>query len=353
VVESINIGQRRVGSGEPCYVIAEAGVNHNGDVSLAREMIDVASEAGADAVKFQSFKTDRFVAATATKASYQTDNTDNTDKTETQAEMLRKLELDETAHRELIRHCRARKIEFLSTPFDEESAELLVRLGVCAFKVPSGEITNLPFLQKLGAYGKPIILSTGMSTLGEVEQAIDALNKSGVPPLAVLHCVSCYPALEGEVNLRAVDTLRSAFCVPAGYSDHTTGSAVALAAVSRGAAILEKHFTLDRSMEGPDHAASLLPCELSTLIEQIRVIECALGDGIKRPEKRELETASVARKSLAITSDLEAGDIITDDVVGALRPGTGIPVSLGPSLIGRRVRRAIPAGTLLTLDMIS
>jgi N-acetylneuraminate synthase len=313
-------------------------------------MIDVAAEAGADAVKFQSFKTDRLVTATAAKAPYQTRNTDAT---ETQAEMLRKLELDEGEHIELMKRCASRKVEFLSTPFDEESAELLVRLGVRAFKVPSGEITNLPLLEQIGAYGRPIILSTGMSTLGEVEQAIAALNRVGTPPLSLLHCVSCYPARAEEVNLRAVDTLRDAFRVIVGYSDHTTGTAIALAAVSRGASILEKHFTLDRTLEGPDHAASLMPEELSSLIDGIRIIERSLGDGVKRPAKRELETASVARKSLAITSDLVAGAVITDDVLGALRPGTGIPISLRHTLIGSKVKHAVEAGTLLTLEMIS
>jgi N,N'-diacetyllegionaminate synthase len=350
MVEHIQIGNRRIGTGEPCYVIAEAGVNHNGDLDLARRMIDVAAESGADAVKFQSFKTSKLVTDGAAKASYQTRKTNAS---ESQSDMLRRLELDESAHVALMSHCATRGIEFLSTPFDEESADLLVRLGVNALKIPSGEVTTLPLLERIGAYGKPVILSTGMSTLGEVEQAVDALNRSGMPPLSILHCVSCYPAMEEDVNLKAMDTLREAFHTVVGYSDHTTGSAVALAAVARGATILEKHFTLDRELEGPDHAASLMPSELAALVADIRKVERALGDGIKRPAKREMETASVARKSLAITSDIAAGAVVTEEVLGALRPGTGIPISLRSSLLGRRVRHSVKAGTLLTLDMFA
>jgi len=346
----MDIAGRRVGRGQPCLVIAEAGVNHNGDINLALKLIEAASAAGADAVKFQSFKTDKLVTADAPKALYQQRTTGAS---ETQHQMLTRLELSSEAHRTLIAACAERNIQFLSSPFDEESADLLEKLNVAAFKVSSGELTNLPFLSHLARKRKPLILSTGMSCLGEVEKAVRTVISSGADQVALLQCVSNYPANPRDTNLRAMQTMAAAFALPVGYSDHTLGVEVSLAAVALGACIVEKHFTLDRSLPGPDHQASSEPTELAALVQGIRKVEAALGTGCKEPALSEANTAAVARKSLVVSRDIPAGTVLTEEMIVIRRPGTGLAPDLCSFVVGRTARRAISAGTLLQLDMLS
>jgi N,N'-diacetyllegionaminate synthase len=344
------IGERQIGPDRPCFVIAEAGVNHDGNVQRALDLIDVAAAAGADAVKFQTFNADRLALRDAPKAAYQAETTGAG---ESQHAMLKRLELAPESHRALIERCRAKGIVFLSTPFDEQSADLLESLGVSAFKTPSGELTNLAFLQHIARLRKPMLVSTGMATLGEVEAAVGAIGGAGVSRLALLHCVSAYPAAPEEVNLRAMHTLALAFGVPAGYSDHTAGLEVAFAAVALGACIIEKHFTLDHTASGPDHRASLEPAELAQLVRGIRTVEAARGDGRKIPSPHEAATAAVARKSLVTTRDISRGERLGDDDLASKRPGTGLAPALRPQLLGRSARVAIPAGTLLALEMLA
>lgn len=341
---------RAIGPGAPCFVIAEAGVNHNGDPRLAAELVAVAAAAGADAVKFQTFSADRLASASAAKAAYQQETTEAS---ESQLEMLRRLELSPAAHRALVRQCRERGILFISTPFDELSADFLAELDVPLFKIPSGELTNLPYLAHVARLGRPMIVSTGMASLGEVETAVETLEQHGDAPLALLHCVSNYPARPEDVNLRAMETMAAAFGVPVGYSDHTLGNEVALAAVARGACIVEKHFTLDRALPGPDHRASSEPAELAALVSGIRRVEAALGDGRKRPASSEADTAAVARRSLVAARDLAAGSVLTEDTLTAKRPGTGLPPAMRSFLVGRTLRADAAAGSMITLDMVS
>lgn len=346
----LDVAGRRIGPGHPCFVIAEAGVNHNGSLDLARQLIDAAAEAGADAVKFQTFQTEQLVTADAPKADYQQQATGAG---ESQFAMLKRLELGEAAHRELMAHAAARGLIFLSTPFDEPSADLLETLNLAAFKIPSGELTNLPFLAHLGRKGRPIILSTGMSTLAEVEAAVLALGGAAGNALALLHCVSCYPTAPADVNLRAMETMRAKFGVPVGFSDHTLGSEIALAAVALGACITEKHLTLDRTLPGPDHAASLEPAEFAALMRGIRNVEAALGHGRKEPAPSEANTAAVARKSLVAARDLAAGEVLDAAAISIKRPGTGLAPARRSELLGRKTRVAIPAGALLTTEMLA
>ncbi len=305
------------------FIIAEAGVNHNGSLELARKLIDVAREAGADAVKFQTFKADRLVSKTAQKAVYQQQTTDAA---ESQYDMIKKLELDEAAHRELIAYCKNKKILFLSTPFDHESIDLLDALGMEIFKIPSGEITNLPYLRHIGSLCKQVILSTGMADLGEIEDALDVLIAAGTPKenITVLHATTEYPCPIDEVNLRAMQTIAGAFAVKAGYSDHTNGIEIPIAAAAMGASVIEKHFTLDRTMEGPDHKASLEPDELIAMVKAIRNIEKALGDGIKKPSPSEAKNMAVARKSIVAARPIQKGEILSNDNLAIKRPGSGI-----------------------------
>jgi N-acetylneuraminate synthase len=334
---------------ERVFVIAEAGVNHNGRLDLARRLVDVAAESGADAVKFQTFKADRLVTRTAPRAEYQRRATGGS---ASQHAMLAALELSEGDHEALWRHCAHRGIEFMSTPFDVESARYLKRLGVRRIKIPSGEVTNLPMLEVIGGLGLPVILSTGMCDLDEVAAAVKALQEAGCRELAILHCVSNYPAAPAATNLRAMDTLARAFGVPVGLSDHTQGTAVAIAAVARGAAILEKHFTLDRALPGPDHQASLEPPELRALVSAVRDVTAALGDGVKRPVASELPIREVARKSLVAAHDLPEGATLGPGDLITLRPGTGMsPARLG-EVLGRRTACAIAAETPLTEAML-
>ncbi len=349
-MQQVTIAGQRIGNGTPTFVIAEAGVNHNGDLGMAKRLIDVAAEAGADAVKFQTFKADRLVTKSAPKAGYQRQTTDAA---ESQYEMLRRLELSECAHRELMAHCAQRGILFISTPFDEESADFLEALDVPAFKIPSGEVTNLPFLEHVARKGKPIILSTGMSSLGEVEVAVRRIEVAGNRDLVLLHCVSNYPTAPADVNLRAMHTLSAAFGYAVGYSDHTEGNEISVAAVALGATVIEKHFTLDRTLPGPDHRVSLEPCELIAMLRAIRNVEAALGSSIKRPAPTEQDTANVARKSLVLAADLAAGSSISADVLITRRPGTGLPPSARPYVVGRRLNCDVLAGTVLSLEMLS
>jgi N,N'-diacetyllegionaminate synthase len=342
----IEIASRRVGEGHPCFVIAEAGVNHNGDLGRARELVKLAAKSGADAIKFQTFTADRLATATAPKASYQVARTE---RGESAQAMLKRLELSADDHRRLLEDCEREGIMFLSSAFDEQSADLLEELGVKAFKVPSGEITNLPYLRHMAAKRKPLIVSTGMSTLDEVAAAFDAVKSV---PVVLLHCVSLYPSPAEGTNLRAMQTMRERFGVPVGYSDHTEGVDVALAAVALGASMLEKHFTTDRGLPGPDHAASLEPEELTRLIEGIRHVEAALGDCVKKPLPAEAETAAVARKSVVATVDIDEGNVIGPEMVAIKRPGTGLAPTRIDWVVGRRARRAIASGSVITEDMV-
>jgi N-acetylneuraminate synthase/N,N'-diacetyllegionaminate synthase len=334
---------RELGRG-PTFVIAEAGVNHNGDLDLARRLIDAAAAAGADAVKFQTFRTEALVSAAAPKARYQVETTGGA---ESQQAMLARLELGRDAHAMLRDHAAACGLVFFSTPFDEASADLLGALGVELFKVPSGEVTNLPLLRHVAAKGRPVLLSTGMSTLDEVAAAVETIRAAGDPPLAILHCVSAYPAPVEDTNLRAMDTLHARFGRPVGLSDHTLGIEIALAAVARGAAVLEKHLTLDRALPGPDHRASLEPTDFAALVRGVRAIERALGDGDKRPMPSELDTRSVARRSLVAARALPAGHRLTRGDVAIKRPGTGLAPADLEAVVGRTLARAVGADELL------
>jgi N,N'-diacetyllegionaminate synthase len=331
------------------FVIAEAGVNHNGDPAVARALVDVAAAAGADAVKFQTFRVDRLVTRRAAKAEYQQRTTG---RDQSQYEMLARLELSPAQHEMLFAHCAAAGIEFMSTPFDPESARYLKRLGVRRLKISSGDVTNLPMLEVVGTLGLPVVLSTGMADMAEVEEAVATLRGAGTIDLVVLQCVSNYPADPALTNLRVMDTFAHAFGTPVGLSDHSTGITVSIAAAARGAACIEKHFTLDRSLPGPDHQASLLPDELRALVTAIREVESALGDGVKRPAPSELPVRDVARKSLVAARDLPDGATLTREDLDVLRPGTGLSPARLPAVVGRRTARAIPYHTSITEDML-
>lgn len=305
------------------FIIAEAGVNHNGSLELAKALIDVAADAGADAVKFQTFKADRLVSKTAQKAQYQKQTTDAA---ETQYEMIKKLELNAEAHHKLIAHCKTKNILFLSTPFDHESIELLNGLKMEIFKIPSGEITNLPYLRHIGSLCKEVILSSGMADLGEIEDALNVLIASGTPieQITVLHATTEYPCPIEDVNLRAMQTIQRAFGIKTGYSDHTNGIEVPIAAAAMGATVIEKHFTLDKTMEGPDHKASLEPDELCAMVKAIRNIEKALGSGMKKASPSEVKNMSVARKSIVAAQVIHKGEIFTKINLTIKRPGNGM-----------------------------
>ena len=349
MVGELIVAGRKVGPGHPCFIIAEAGVNHNGDPQLAHRLVDAAVEAGADAVKFQTFTTERVISRDAPKANYQVETTGTE---ESQFDMVKALELPREAFAQLMAHCQERNILFLSTPFDHESIDLLAGLGVEAFKIASGEITNLPLLEHVARNGKPMFVSTGMANIGEVETAVRTIEQAGNPDKVLLHCVSNYPAAPADVNLRAMDTMARAFGVPVGYSDHTLGLEVPLAAVALGASVIEKHFTLDRSMTGPDHRASLEPDELARMVSGIRTVQESLGHGRKEPAASEANTSSVARKSLVAARDLTAGTVLTEDMIDIKRPGHGLPPSVRLNLVGRTVRIDVAEDTLLSLDML-
>lgn len=339
----------------PCFIIAEAGVNHNGSVDNALRLVDAAADAGADAVKFQTFSADRLVTPTAETAGYQKDRTGAND----QLSMLRALELSPEAHRRLADRCGDRGIEFLSTPFDESAADFLISLGCRRLKIPSGEITNLPFLRFLAAKGLPLLLSTGMSDLSEVRAAVEVIAAARLssgdtaPPaawLTLLHCTSSYPAPLADVNLRAMGTLADAFRLPVGYSDHTRGVSVAPLARALGAGVIEKHFTLDRTQRGPDHAASLEPNELKILVRSVRDVDVSLGSSEKKPTPAEMEMRRVARRSLVLAVDVPAGIPLARGHIAVRRPGTGLSPARLEETLGRRLRRAGRAGDVLTAE---
>lgn len=320
------------------YIIAEAGVNHNGDINLAKSLIDVAASSGADAVKFQTFKTENLVSASAEKASYQKETTDAS---ETQFDMIKKLELDVDTHHILIDYCKEKNITFLSTPFDHDSIELLNSLGLEIFKIPSGEITNLPYLRHIGSLNKKVILSTGMSNLDEVKEAFNVIVKAGTSKknITILHANTQYPTPIEDVNLNAMLTMGKEFNVAYGYSDHTLGIEIPTAAVALGASVIEKHFTLDKSMEGPDHKASLEPRELKNMVTAIRNIEKSLGDGIKKPSKSEQENIKIVRKSIVAKTNIKKGDVLTEENITVKRPATGISPMKWDEVIGTQAHK--------------
>ncbi len=350
MVTAVQVGARTVGAGWPCFVIAEAGVNHNGSVELACQLATTARDCGADAVKFQTFKADKLVTLEAPKAEYQRAATPNG---ESQFDMLRALELSDASHRVILEHCRKIGILFLSTPFDEASADLLEVLGVPAFKVSSGELTNLGLLAHIARKGKPIILSTGMADLTEVEQAVATIRQTGNGEVVLLQCVTNYPAAPADVNLRAMATMAQAFQVPVGYSDHTIGNQVAFASVALGACVLEKHFTLSRDLPGPDQKASIEPQELAELVRGIRVVEAAIGNGRKEPAASEAASSAMARRSLVAAATIPAGAVLTESLVTTRRPGTGLPPNMRGQVVGRMARVLIPEGTVISLTMLA
>ena len=328
------------------FIIAEAGVNHNGDIELAKKLIEKAAWAGADAVKFQSFKAERLVSKNAEKADYQKKTTGED---ENQFEMIKKLELDYKRHQELKDYCRKNKIIFMSSAFDLESIALLDRLGMETSKIPSGEITNLPYLRKIGKLNKKVIMSTGMANLSEIESALDILTKAGTKDITVLHCNTEYPTPMEDVNLKAMKIIKNAFKVTVGYSDHTLGIEVPVAAVAMGAKVIEKHFTLDKKMEGPDHRASLEPEELKSMIEAIRNIEKAKGTGIKKPSKSEKKNKTVARKSIVAKRDIKKGEVFKKDNLIIKRPGTGISPMKWDKVLGKIAKRDFEEDELIKL----
>jgi len=333
---------------DPVNIIAEAGVNHNGSLDLAKKLVDVAADAGADAVKFQTFKADKVVSKYAPKADYQKLTTDSS---ESQLDMARKLELSQEHFREVAEYCYRRNIVFLSTPFDFESIDFLVDIGLEVFKIPSGEITNLPYLRKIGSLGRKLIMSTGMATLHEVGGALDILTRSGTDKanITVLHCNTQYPTRMEDVNLTAMVTMEREFNVAVGYSDHTLGIEVPIAAVVLGARIIEKHFTLDKNMLGPDHGASLNPGELKDMVKAIRNIEKTMGDGVKKPSSSELKNINIVRKSIVAARDIKRGEVFTEENITAKRPGTGINPMMWDKILGHSAKRDFPADTQIEL----
>lgn len=330
------------------FIIAEVGVNHNGCLDLAKKLVDVAAGAGADAVKFQTFKAETLVSRCAPKANYQQRTTGEE---ESQFDMLRRLELSADDHRELIEHCRRSGILFLSSPFDLESIDLLLDLGLEIFKIPSGEITNLPYLRRIGGLGKEIILSTGMAVMDEIGAALRVLTEAGTHKerITVLHCNTEYPTPMEDVNLRAMRNIGKVFDVRIGYSDHTEGMEILIAAVALGARVIEKHFTLDRTLPGPDHRASLEPEGLLAMVAAIRNVEVALGSGEKRPSPSELKNIKVVRKAIVAARDIREGEVFTEDSLTVKRPAIGLAPMLWDEVIGRRAGRGFAAGETIVL----
>jgi N,N'-diacetyllegionaminate synthase len=316
------------------FIIAEAGVNHNGSIELAKKLIDVASDAGADAVKFQTFKASNLVSKDAKKAAYQTKNMKDAD--DTQYSMLKKLELDIDTHKELIEYCKVKKIMFLSTPFDNESVELLHDLGLKIFKIPSGEITNLPYLRAIGRLNKKVFLSTGMSNMDEIRDALGVLTSSGTKKenIVVLHANTMYPTPFRDVNLRAMQKIKNDLGVDVGYSDHTLGIEVDIAATAMGACVIEKHFTLDKTIYGPDHKASLEPTKLKSMVKAIRNIELALGSSEKKPSPSEIPNMEIVRKSIVASCNIKKGDILTEQNLTTKRPANGISPMKWDMIVG-------------------
>ncbi len=333
----IKLGNRRISADEPCYIIAEVGVNHNGDVDLAHKMVDAAKAAGANAVKFQTYKTDALITANTKKADYQTGTTG----AGSQDAMLRQLELPQEVFAGLAKHCRDVGVDFMSTAFDSESLEVVSKLNPVCLKWPSGELTNTLLLRQVAQYDLPILLSTGMGTLTEISAALDLLAAHGTDDVVILQCVSNYPAAIEEQNLRVLPNMAAVFGKPTGFSDHTEGPYAALAARALGMSVLEKHFTMDRTMEGPDHRASIEPAEFSKLVSVLRQVEMGLGDGVKRRLKSEQNILTVARKSLVYLRDLSAGHVLTIEDLTAKRPGNGLPPDEVDTVIGRVLDKAV------------
>lgn len=329
-------------------IIAEAGVNHNGDIEMAKALIDAAADSGADIVKFQTFVAERLVTGVARKADYQVTNTGSS---ESQYQMLKRLELTSQMHDELIEHSASRGIEFFSTAFDLQSLDYLMSLGMKRIKIPSGEITNLPYLRRIGGFTKQVILSTGMSNLGDIEAALDVLEQAGTPrsQIVVLHCNTEYPAPMNEVNLKAMQSIAQAFGVQVGFSDHTEGTEVALAAVALGASVIEKHFTLDRNLPGPDHRASIEPIDLARLVSSIRNVELAMGDGIKRAGRSEARNLPIVRKSIVAAMPIRQGEAFSFSNLIAKRPGTGISPMRWDEVVGKIACRDFATDELIEL----
>jgi N,N'-diacetyllegionaminate synthase len=348
-VKKVKIADRLIGEGAPCFIIAEAGVNHNGNINLAKRLVDVAIQAGADAVKFQTFKAEDVVTETAEKAEYQKKTTGAE---ESQFVMIKKLELKELDFKELFDYANRKGIIFLSSPFDKWSVDLLDKLGVPAFKIASGEITNLPLIKYIAQKGKPIILSTGMSTMAEIKEVLQVINNEGTRDIVLLHCITSYPAKVESSNLRAMRTLRRAFKLPVGLSDHTIGITVPIAAVALGAAALEKHFTLDKNLPGPDHKASLTPEELNRMITVVRQVEKAMGNGIKSPTEEEEELKRVVRRSIVARVEISKGTLITEEMLDVKRPGTGVEPKYMNKVIGAVARHRIEQDEPLTMNKL-
>ena len=328
------------------YIIAEAGVNHNGDINLAKKLIDEAKKSGADAVKFQTFKAEKLVTKTAMKADYQNKNDKSS---QSQYEMLKKLELSYDNFRELLQYCEVVGIDFLSSAFDLESIDFLDNLGMNLFKVPSGEITNLPYLKKIAQTGKQVIISTGMSTYGDIEAALEVLYENNAEDVIVLHCNTEYPTPMGDVNLTAMKSIETAFNVKVGYSDHTIGIEIPVAAVALGACVIEKHFTLDKTMDGPDHKASLNPAELTDMVTAIRNVEMALGHGVKKLSNSEKNNLDIVRKSIVANEDIVEGDVFTEDNLTVKRPGTGLSPMEWENVIGKTATKSFAEDDVITL----
>ena len=345
VSKELTFGKRVVGAGHPAFVIAEAGVNHNGELGLAFQLVDAAIAAGADAVKFQTFIASELLTAEAVKAEYQKTTTGEQ---ESQLEMIKSLELSFGDFRKLKMYCDDQGITFLSTPFDVKSVDFLEGLGVVAFKISSGDLTNDPLLRYVASKGRPVILSTGMSDMDEVREALAVLHDVDV---ILLQCVTNYPAAAEDINLRAMLSMQSAFDVNVGYSDHTLGMEVALAAVALGACVIEKHFTLDKNFAGPDHRASLEPHEFKAMVDGIRKVEASLGSGQKVPAASEASNAAVARRSIVAARDISAGTVITPAEIAFKRPGTGLPPRMAQQLFGKTARVDVKFGSLLELAM--
>jgi N,N'-diacetyllegionaminate synthase len=346
--QEIIVADRRIGKDQPCYVIAEAGVNHNGDMGLAKRLIDSARAAGADAVKFQTFKTEALNTRTAPKATYHIETTGDE---QSWFDLLKSQELSRAQHELLLAHCNDTGIQFLSTPYDEASVDLLVDLGLPAIKVASTDLNNVPLISYIAATRIPMILSTAMSTLGEVGRSVRAIQNAGQRDLILLHCTANYPSALADTNLRAMLTLRDEFGALTGYSDHCPGYVNPVAATALGAVVYEKHFTMDRSLPGPDHRASLDPAGLATLVDDIRQTETALGDGVKRPVPAETENRQKLRKSIVATTAIRQGDRITRAMLTTKRPGSGMQPALLEGLVGLTAAVDISADTLVTDDM--
>lgn len=347
-MKEIRILDKAIGAGNPCFVIAEAGVNHNGSFRLAKRMVNAAKDAGADAVKFQVFTAERVVTKTADKALYQKRRTRESN----QYEMLKKLELTEDEFTKLAAYAQRRNIIFLASTFDERSVDLLEELKVPAFKIPSGEITNFPLLKHIARKVKPIILSTGMSTLREIAEALEVIRGEGADEVVLLHCVSDYPAKMEEMNLRVMNTLRRLFEFPVGLSDHTLGVTIPIAAVALEASVIEKHFTLDKKLPGPDHKMSLEPNELKEMINCIRNVEKALGNGMKRPTKNEEKIKKAVRKSIVARTKILKGTVITKEMLDFKRPGIGIEPKYLEKVVGKKVKDDIEMGELIILKKL-